>query len=176
METIGVISEIRTETVFELKVKDFFSLRDATDTRYDSPEFQCFGISWKLQLYPNGDSRFGAADDWVGVDLIRSFSGCPFTLNYSFTLKSTDGSTGLVNVICGGVLDKDNGRRGFSELIRRSELMERKAVYAPSDEITIICTLTLREDMLSGTTATGKPHKTAGFCNETKNIIFNLNE
>lgn len=70
MEKIGdIISEIRGETVIEWKVKDFFSLSDAIDTRYESPDFHFCGISWNLWLYPNGQTNHNSSG-WIGLYVI----------------------------------------------------------------------------------------------------------
>lgn len=154
MEKIGVLSEIPGERLIEWKVKNFFSLRDEINTRYDSPNFQLFGISWNLRVYTNGATGI---EGWIGLYLARMSSGSPITLEFSSILKSTDTNKHHGKTSIAAVFDKVHVGRGYGKLILRSTLMERKADLAPSDEITIICILnTTAPVIFSPTATTGK--------------------
>lgn len=158
MEKIGDLSEISGERIIEWKVKDYFSLRDAIDASYESPDFHFFGITWFLRLYPNGHTSDGSAG-WIGIYLNRLSSGSPVTLDYWFTLKSTDRSKDHAVKAIESIFAKQNTGKGFNKLISRSVLIDRKADLVPSDEITIICTLKNVEPViLSPTAVTGKSY------------------
>lgn len=90
MAEIGDLCETPGEITMEWKIKEFSSLNQEVDERYESPKFYFSGASWKILICPNGESHY-KSNDWLSLYVKRMSNGSPLTLDISLGLKKNNG-------------------------------------------------------------------------------------
>lgn len=154
MAVFGEVNEITGESVFEWKLKDFFSLSADVDDFYCSPSFHFVGASWFLKIFPNGQTKASLDDlylddnaktnGYIDLYLFYDSPGFPINLEYSLGIKSLNkeieeyADNGIFRSMGGHSYVKGHGCTNF---IKRSKLLERKAELVPSDILSIVCKL-----------------------------------
>ena len=139
MRTIGDVSERPGEVIFEWRIKDFFSLAAEINACFKSPKFYFSGASWEIQIYPNGESD-NESQGWIGLYVMRKSIGLPLLLTYSLDLKAIDDKThfGIRNK---RIFDEKDVGYGWSKIISRTSLEEKKSELMPLGTLTVICIL-----------------------------------
>ena len=120
------------ETVYETKhvewrISDIFAKEHHL---YESPLFFTTDHSWNLLLRQSSDGTIAIA--------IWTSGKRKYLLRYCFGLKKHDGSG---EKKASGILESDKSCCLWSSLIKKEELNQRKAELAPTDILTVTCTL-----------------------------------
>ena len=137
---IGEVKGIKGGMEIEWKIADFFSLPEAVDARYDSPDFYFAGTSWYLTLYPFGKTSNQSVGK-VGCYLNKHHLFRSVNLDVQIGLKRKDGT---FDEECSYTKTFDENSKGYGcgNITSRSNLLSRRSDLVPSDALTVICRLT----------------------------------
>ncbi len=136
-------------------IPEFLSLPRAMprDNRYCSGPFIFSAACWELELCPNG-TFMTQSEGHIELYLRREDSGPPLTLEFSLGIRKIDGTVEIALPLCTRTYRKTVKNSGCTTYLRWSDLLDRRAVLAPSDVLTITYTL----KVLRLHSMKGKPH------------------
>eukprot|EP00956_Cyclotella_meneghiniana_P024552 scaffold49424_cov30-Cyclotella_meneghiniana.AAC.5 len=122
----------------EIHVHNFLDLPDAKsgDNVVESPEFKCFGHTWRLEVYPAGDhDDVEDGDDFISV-YIRNLSDEKITVDYRFIVMETNGKESSWIDDWENV-EFDIGCAWGTDLIRRVVLIDNQSHYLVNGALVI---------------------------------------
>lgn len=133
-----VLKKTYEEAQVEWRIPGFptAEIRDSTLFHYESPTFSINDISCFLRLYPKSARNCEFMRMYISTNVLREYSS-----QYNISLKKLDGS---VEQLLSGSLEKNEKDAtvcDMGDIIKRSELLQRKSELVPENALTIIITL-----------------------------------
>lgn len=165
MTEIGEVYESRAELVIDWKIKDFSSLSQEINVRYHSPKFYFSGSSWKIRIYPNGQTKIRSRG-WIDLYLVKTSNPANIVLEYSFALRTVNGKPYWTKAGM-SFFEEANCGWGNDKYILRSDVMKKESELIPSDILTVTCTLMNNEP----SPVNGKSYIIVGLCNEVISFL-----
>ena len=132
---IGEIDKIEMKHI-EWRIPNIFA--DAEDPNgylYVSPNFFTGDAAWHLRLLRSGRRK----NTTIEIAIVTEKNAMrEYSMKYIFGLKKSDDT---VDELCFGILDGDKDWSSWEDLIQQSKLLRQKNLWAPSDILTVTCTL-----------------------------------
>ena len=134
MECLHVGEPLSNFYCWESKTIYIHNFLDLPDTKSDdnyvkSPDFKCFGHTWRLVMYPGGDDT--AKGGYVSI-CIENWTSRGITLDFKLTLPDVDGKE--CHQITGGMEQFDADKGCVFDLVKRATLVRNQILCQQSIE------------------------------------------